>query len=355
MPNKIIRLLFSSLFVLIFSGAHAQIHARFADSLMIQYEVPELAYAVISSDSVLEMSVGGITKIHTDRHACLNDRFRIGSNTKTITTFIAAELVKKGLINWNSRLIDVCPDLKQYCKSDYVDLTLLQLLSFRSKLLSWTYTNAAPPSISNNVPEEEQRYQFIRWALQQPPAANNKGFSFSNPGYVVAGLMLERVSGKLYKDLVADLGKRLDISFGFGAPNLSDSLQPWGHNADLIPEPPTENPKLNWLLPAGNVNVSLPDYIKYIQLHLKGLRGQSNLLSRKEFEFLHYGLPEFALGWFWNETKGHKLSNHTGNPGTFLSEVVIDSDNNRAYILFANAQTENTIEAFDVLLTALMK
>ncbi len=341
------------LFVCLTISAQSRNNTRFADSIRVAYNVPELAYAVISTDSIIEMHVSGVTKINTAHAAGITDRFRIGSNTKTITAFIAAELVKQGKIKWTTKFFDLYPELKNVSKKEYYNTTLLELLSFRSSLMSWTYTNDAPTLINLADNEEQQRYQFIQWSLQKPPIKRDKGFGFSNPGYVAAGLMLERASGKSCKQLITELGKKLDIDFGFGAPNMLDTLQPWGHYANLEPEAPADNYKLNWLLPAGNVNVTLPDYAKFIQLQLKGLRGQSTLLSKKEFEYLHFGLPEFAVGWFWREENGHKLSFHTGNPGTFLSQVFIDRDNNRAYILFANAQTDKTSEVFEILLSRL--
>ncbi len=77
----------------------------FAESLRVNYHIPEMAYAVVSSDEVKEMQVLGIKKINTNLKASINDKFRIGSNTKTITGFIAALLVKEGKIKWETKFL----------------------------------------------------------------------------------------------------------------------------------------------------------------------------------------------------------------------------------------------------------
>ncbi|MCD6066512.1 MAG: beta-lactamase [Bacteroidetes bacterium] len=67
-----------------------QTTGNLADSIRIKYKIPELAYAVISSDKVIEFGVSGVQNINTNAKARINDRFRIGSNTKTITSYLAA-------------------------------------------------------------------------------------------------------------------------------------------------------------------------------------------------------------------------------------------------------------------------
>ena len=162
--------------------------------------------------------------------------------------------------------------------------------------------------------------------------------------------MLEKASGKSYKQLVTELGNKLDIDFRFGQPNMLDSTQPWGHDADLRPEPPADNYKLNWLLPAGNICVNLPDYVKFIQLQLQGLTGRSALLTKEQFEFLHFGLARFSVGWFWDtDDAGQKFSHNTGNPGTFLTSVYVYKDLDKAFILFSNAQTDAASEGMELI------
>jgi len=337
--------LICTLFLLGILPAHAQIFARYIDSVRIAYHMPELAVAVVSADSIMYQQCAGYKKINTQLQATPTDRFRIGSCTKTITAFIAALLVKEGKIKWDTKLFDIYPELKAKSNAAYHDITLLDLLSFRTKLCKYTYTDPVPVRDQFTGNEDKQRYQFMQWALGLPPVAGSAATSFSNPGYTMAGLMLERASGRRYKQLVADLGRQLDIDFRFGAPNSADDQQPWGHNSGLLPEPPGDNYKLEWLLPAGNINMTVGDYAKFIQLQLQGLAGYSPLLSAAEFRFLHYGLPGFAVGWYWEEDERHRrVSHHAGNPGTFLSQAYVHAAAGRGYILLTNVQSPQAEE-----------
>jgi CubicO group peptidase (beta-lactamase class C family) len=329
---------------------------RLADSLRRAYEIPELAYAVVSSDSVLEMHVLGIRKWGTDHMAGPDNRFRIGSNTKAITGFIAARLVKEGTLSWDTRFFDLYPELKEQSHRAYHDLTLLDLLTFRTRLLKWTYTDSVPSTTEITGDDGAQRIAFMAWCLRQPPVPETSGPSFSNPAYVAAGLMLEKATGRPYKELVGDLGAELDINFAFGAPNSTDSLQPWGHDKDLRPEPPGMNNKLEWLLAAGNIQLSVPGFAKFIRLQLAGAAGRSPGMSAEEFRFLHQGRERFAIGWFWEkEPTGDVVIYNFGNPGTFLSKVFMLPEKDRAFILVCNAQSTGAEEGLDVLYTELRR
>jgi CubicO group peptidase (beta-lactamase class C family) len=350
--NKLITAIFS---VFAISICFSQT-TSFADSIRNTYHIPELGYAVVSSSQVIELQVLGVKKVNSQIVAEANDKFRIGSNTKAITGFIAAQLVKQRMISWDTKFFDLFPELKTKSDPAHLNLTLLNLLTFRTKLFRYTYTYTEPTKEQFSGNEEQQRYQFASWFFQQKPVSGNDSVNFSNLGYVAAGLMLEKVSGKPYKELVTDLGEQLGINFGFGAPNSSDTIQPWGHDKDLNPEIPGDNYKLNWLLPAGNIHVSLPDYMKFIQLQLQGLAGKSTLLNKEEFRFLHFGLTKFSVGWFWLKDENDQLySYNIGNPGTFLSQVYIFNDSDRAYILFSNSQTKDTEMGLSVLYSELKR
>jgi len=345
-------------FILLFhlTKLNAQPHAAFADSLRKANHIPEIVYAHISSSNIYEIKALGTTKINSTHSASLTDKFRIGSNTKSVTAFIAALLVKEGKLQWNTKFFDLFPELKSTSDPAHEALTLVNLLSMRTHLYAYSYYYDKPEQTDFSGDEYQQRYQFLAWCLKQPAVSDTNSIHFSNLGYVMAGFMLEKVTGQTYKQLVEELGKKLDIHFYFGQPNSTDSLQPWGHNKDLTPEPPGDNYKLNWLLAAGNISVNLPDYVKFVQLQLKGLNGKSDLLSTGEYNYIHFGLPQVSLGWFWSiDEQGRHWSTHTGNPGSFLTQVTFCKEKDLAVLIFMNAQTPASESAMELLTNELIK
>ena len=328
----------------------------FADSVRIKYQIPALAYAVVSGDSIFELQIIGVQRANSNLQATQNDRFHIGSNTKAITSFIAALLVKQGKIKWETKIIDLFPELKTVSKKAYWNINLQDLLTFRGKLQSYSYGNNEPTKEQIIGDNSNQRYLLAKYFLSHEPMQEDEnGLTPSNADYIMAGLMLEKASGKSYKELVTDFGKTQGIDFNFDYPNVNDSKQTWGHDENLNPLPPFDNYKLNWLLSAGNINVRLIDYLKFIQLQLKGLKGQTHILSFQTFDKLLYGEPIFSFGWFnkiETSTKHHVAYNE-GNAGAFISQVQIIKEVDKGYIIFTNSATSKTSEGIEIILDRL--
>jgi CubicO group peptidase (beta-lactamase class C family) len=330
---------------------HAQPHKALADSVRLAYKIPALGYAVVSGDAMLEIDVDGLRQLGADRRAALGDRFRIGSNTKAFTGMIAAILVQEGKLAWEMPFFSLFPELKGRANKAYHGLTLLNLVSFRTWFSRWTYSNALPLPRNIKGDAQAQRYNFVRWFLQEKPVYDGVEYNRSNLSFVAAGLMLERASGKSFEQLAIELGQRLGIEVGFGSPNSHDPAGIWGHDAGLVPEGPGDNVRLNWLMAAGNIQLSLPDYCKFLQLQLLGLSGRCPWLPRATFEFLHFGLPDFAVGWFWEvNAAGQRVSRNLGNPGTFLCRVLVNPAADRAYVVVANCMTDLAHVGTEVLM-----
>lgn len=349
---------FALVLSILYNVSYSQKSNTFADSVRVKHNIPELAYAVVSSKSILEIQTLGYQRINSNFKANFNDKFRLGSITKTVTAYLAATLVKEGKIKWNTTFFDLYPELKAKSNPVTHNLTLQDFITLRADLSGWSYGNETPTQKEIKGNDQQQRYEFIAWFFKQNPTISEKqDVYWSNPSYVAAGLMLEKATGKTYETLVKELGKSLDIDFGFGQPNLKDENQPWGHDEDLNPEKPTLNYKLNWLSSAGNINISLPDYCKFVQMQLQGLKGKSKLFTAEEFNYMHFGLPEFSFGWNSGSDKSAQMqySFHNGNPGSFLTKVYLCKNIDKAFILFANVQSEDADKGMVLLLEELEK
>lgn len=358
------RRFFLSLFIIgISTTIRAQDLKKYTDSLMIKYNIPELGYSVISTDKILELQILGFHRTdlrNENTRASSLDYFHLGSNTKAITGFVAAKFVEENKIKWSTKFFDLFPRWKKYSNSAYYEITLLDLLSHRAKIQPYTSGleyQELPEFIGS---KSEQRKQFSKYLLAEKPVNNKiKTYNYSNGGYSIAALMLEKVSGKSWEHLTQEvMSQNLKIKIEFGWPNKLDGYQPYGHwieNDTLKAISPSIDYNLALGEPAGDISMTLPDYSKFIQLNLQGLLGKDNVIKSSTYNFLHFGLNEYSVGWGNLSKNDIQISEHSGSAGTFFCYTLLDKSKHVAYIIVANSATMGTQEGIFKLLGVLRK
>jgi CubicO group peptidase (beta-lactamase class C family) len=277
-----------------------------ADSVRLTRRIPGMVYAVFTSDSILEIGAVGYKKYRTKDSIHINDRFDIGTNTAAFTSYIAAMMVQAGKIKWNSKLLDIFPEFKKQTLPVYENITLSELLSNQTRLPPYSEIDDwyKIPMLEGTTMSAKRR-KFTQYMLQQKPVyptgqSDRKPFSIS--GYVVAASMLERVAGKKWENLVIEyLNTPLKISIRYSWPNLEDSTATYGHwfqsNYFHSEDPNTWLIPNTVLYPAHDINITLPDYITFLQENLRGLNGKKSRLGQKYCEYVHYGILDYSLGW----------------------------------------------------------
>jgi len=331
---------------------------EFADSIRKLYNIPEISYAVIDYKSTLEIAALGKHSIYLPDTATLNDRFHIGSNTKAMTAFIIAKYVESGKLKWTTKFFDLYPDWKEKSSPAYANITLQDLLSHRARIQP--FQGEGDPQIPNfSGTSFEKRKQFGQWVLTLNPVHidHQNPFIYSNAGYTLATLMLEKVTGKSWEQLVDKVfNKDLNLNVKLSWPENQKHKDTWGHsfeNGRFIPVPSTIDYHLDFTEPAGDINIKLKDYIKFIQLNIQGLIGKDNYLKSNTYKFIHKGIPNYSLGWYNIYENGKELSVHSGTAGTYYSLVHIDRINHKAYIIFANSFNDDTQQGVRLLMRKL--
>jgi CubicO group peptidase (beta-lactamase class C family) len=158
----------------------------------------------------------------------------------------------------------------------------------------------------------------------------------------MAASMLEKVSGKSWETLVDEfLNKPLHISVKFGWPANADSSAPLGHwfqSGVFHSESKNTWLQLNAILyPSHNINISLPDYILFMQENLSGLLGKKAHLSQETFQYLHFGILDYALGWNNGSLDDHSYSFHEGQSLLFNCRAEIIKEKNLGIIVMCNS------------------
>lgn len=345
--------------MLYFLPVYGQKTIQFADSIRKANNIPELSYAVISSSTTLEIAALGKHSIDLPDTATLNDRFHIGSNTKAMTAFMIARYVEKGKLKWTTKFFDLFPEWKAKSNPAYWNMTLQDLLSHKAGIQPFQGEDDPEiPEFKGTNPEK--RKQFGQFVLTVEPVKPDEQhpFIYSNAGYTVATLMLEQVTGKSWEQLVEKVfNKDLKLKVKLSWPENQKRKDTWGHstnNDTLTPVPSTNGYHLDYTEPAGDLNIKVKDYIKFIRLNLKGLEGRDNYLKAETYKFLHKGSKDYAMGWFNVYENGKELSVHTGTGNfTYFTVVHIDRQKHIAYMIFTNAFNPATQQAVRLLMRKL--
>ena len=215
------------------------------------------------------------------------DRMHLGSLTKAITATLIGALAEKQVMTFDTAIGQTFPELSTKIQPAYRNLSVRQLLAHAGGIppyrtresLQWLLTLKGTPT--------EQRYAFVEHVLTEPPRFEpGTGREYSNAGAAIAGAMAERIGGSPYPQLVQQLVfARLGGQAAFGNPGLSAERQPWGHMRTILGTV-TEVAPANTVYttplaiePAGDASPSMPDYGRFPQLHLRGLRGRDAVLK----------------------------------------------------------------------------
>jgi len=316
--------------------------------------LPALAAAVVKGGQTVAVGAVGVRKAGSSERVTADDKWHIGSCTKSMTAALAAMLVEDGAMRWDATLAEMFPDLESQMQPGWRDVTLEQLLAHRG---------GAPHELNEqelwgrlwqraDQPPREQRRYLRRELLTKHEPVSPPGTKtvYSNAGYALVGHALEEILDRPWEDLLRD---RLFVPLGmtgagFGAPASVGAVdQPWGHKAGddgafepVAPGLHADNPAA--ISPGGTVHCRLADLAQYAAWHLAGARGEGTLLHPETFERLHTPLAadsEYALGWIATERPwgGGLVLTHAGSNTMFYAVIWIAPNKDFAAVVCTNA------------------
>jgi CubicO group peptidase (beta-lactamase class C family) len=328
--------------------------AEVLNSIRLEERLPGLAAAVIVDGKLFSAAAVGVREIGTKNWLTVNDKFLIGSCAKAFTATTAAILVEEGRLDWQTTIGDAFPDMEML--PEYENITLVQLLSHRAGLPKNLKEGKASWLIDYGFDEkrgsspENLRLQYVEKTLQsqliEPPG---KVWHYSNSGYILAGSILEKVTGQTYESLREEkIFQPLGITTaGYGIPADTEPMtQPWGHVWDLSSSfivYKSEYP--NFMAPTGCLNLSIEDWAKFILLHLGTYpKGNHILLKENTLKKLHTPpdgpvSDNYALGWFTKiNEEGQLIIFHGGRGLCFNALVTADLNSKNALLLVTNTE-----------------
>lgn len=336
------------------------------DSMRIAFNFPSVAYGVVRNDSIIALNVLGFRDIETKEKAQLTDYFHIGSNTKSFTAFLSGRLVEMGKINWDTKFFDLYPELKENAHPVYYDMTLQELLSHRARLINFKNQPEIAAiiaeyerEINDGLSVSEKRYYLIKHVLQKDPLPiyDKCIDSYSNAGYIAAGLMLEKATGMIWEELMMHLSEELDLDIHIGWPVDFNPKQPKGHinpqhwnldiERDLVPI--SDQLRMYHIFnqsnlltaPSGNISIKADKFLEFLRLHLEGIRGKDNYLKSETYKHILGIYSQYSHGWWVDNIDGNIVYGHRGSNGTFYSFAGLFPHSNSGVVVMINTYNES--------------
>ncbi|MEN8193090.1 MAG: serine hydrolase domain-containing protein [Bacteroidota bacterium] len=328
------------------------------DSIRIRFDIPAVAFSVVRDDSILLQGAIGVREINTNDSITIYDKFHIGSVSKALTSFIAGKLVDNGLISWNTKFFDLFPELKATSKPGYYEIELEDLLSHRAFIEPFkggNQWNILEQFYKIDTSKTRSNYNFSKFLLTLEPTKYDsiEIYKYSNAGYLLAALMLEKVSNKTYEHLIEEINMDLSLDFQIGWPRQLNSNQPVGYISPIelglskesglieLPDSILNDDMFKdfqyYCRPAGDLCVSITDYLKFIQLNLAGLNGQNNYLKSETYDFIFNGKKDYSMGWGNWILNGKHHYGHSGSLVTFYTYTEIIKESKVAIVIMMNA------------------
>ncbi len=274
LPNPARHLLLALGLSVAASGALAQASLdRLLQTEAQKNNFPAMAAAVVVKGKLLAVGTGGTRRVGTNIPVQRNDRFHLGSDTKAMTATLAAMLVDEGKLQWDSTLASVFPELAPSMDAGLQRVTLTQLLSHSSGLPAdnQAFGELLLKSSLQDGNLDVQRYWMLQQTAPKPlEATPGTRFAYSNLGFMIAGSMIERVTGKTWEELMVE---RLFTPLGLKNAGLGPQASmgrvdaPLGHRMvdgklqAILSGPEGDNPAQ--MGPAGTAHMSVIDFARW--------------------------------------------------------------------------------------------
>ncbi|WP_395077696.1 serine hydrolase domain-containing protein, partial [Flavobacterium sp.] len=191
-----------SLLIFCTSLSFAQISEKQIDELvektLTTFNVPGIAVSVVKDGKVIHSKGYGVKSIISNQKVDENTLFGIASNSKAFTTTAIAMLVEEGKMKWDDKVISHLPNFKMY--NDYVtkEFTVRDLVTHRSGLGLGAGDLMIWPDGSNFKPKDViENLQYLK-----PVSDFRTKYDYDNLLYIVAGEIIEKVSGKSWCDFI---------------------------------------------------------------------------------------------------------------------------------------------------------
>jgi CubicO group peptidase (beta-lactamase class C family) len=336
-----------------------------AEAVRKAAEVPGMAIAIVENGKVTLARGFGVRKLGSPEKVDGDTIFMTGSTGKAMTTAALATLVEAGKLKWDDPVADHIPGFQMYDPWVTREMTVRDLLVHRSGLGLGAGDLLVIPRGTLSRAEVVRRLRFIK-----PARSFRSGYAYDNVLYIVAGHVIDLVSGQPYEDYIREhlfkpagmLHSTSDEAHRFAASNRASPHARVGGPVRgigplrLLDEHDNLAPSST---PAGLLAISANDLARWLQIQLargklpEGGRlfseaSSAEMWAPQTIEPIGPALPgleettpnfqQYALGWEVRDYGGAKIIWHSGGIFGFVTVVVLIPEKNVGFAITQNSE-----------------
>ncbi len=341
------------------------------EALRKQIGVPGMAITIVENGQVTLAQGYGVKELGTPAPVDADTIFPTGSTGKAFTVADLAILVDQGKIGWDDKVIDHLPGFQMYDPWVTREITIRDLLVHRSGLGHGEGDMLFVPRSNLSRAESVKRLRYLK-----PATSFRDGFAYDNVLYMVAGQLIEAVTGKTWETFTTEqlfqpagmLHSTSDDAVRFATPDrakpharINGPLRGLGDQEVL-----DERDGLGRnAAPAGGLAVSANDMARWllIQLGHGKIPGTDKRLFSEEaheqmwnpvmlqpknslpneFDITQPMFSTYALGWDVQDYRGARLIWHGGAVLGFMTAVVLLPEKNVGFAIEINSEGREII------------
>lgn len=311
-----------------------------AEKLRTDLEVPGVGIALVNNNEIIHTGGLGFSDISKKTPVSKNTLFAIGSTTKAFTGVAAAKLAEQGKLDWRKPIINYIPDFK--LKEEYVarhmnlEDAFIHMTGLERRDDLWKGKPLTRKEVFDQVKSINLKYGL------------REMWSYNNHMYVVAGVVLENISGKTWEQLIEnEIFSRLEMNNSYTSFQQfnADPQRSTGYQYDaktIEPHINTDN-----IGPAGGISSTPKDIANWLKMMVnKGVYNDEVFLQPKEYDYLttpkRMSLEDackvryYSIGWGANQTEGKRYLRHSGGIAGQNAEVLVKPDEGFGIFIMTN-------------------
>src|ERR1051325_6329484 len=254
------------LFLLPFGAARAQDLSpelrgkidKLATDALARSGVPSASIAVVRDGKIVYLNAYGSARLEPNTPATSEMRYSIGSISKQFTAAALLLLQEQGKLSLDDKVAKFIPDLTRAN-----EVTIRQLLSHTSGYQDYWPQDYVMPMMLQPVTSAKILDMWARKPLDFDPGTK---WQYSNTNYVIAGVIIEKVSGKpllqfMQEKIFAPLGMSSVANIDEKKLGDTDPIGYMRYALGPLRVAPKEGP--GWLFAAGELAMTAEELAKW--------------------------------------------------------------------------------------------